>query len=237
MRSLRCTVCALILTLLPVAAMAYHPAAVLPVPPHPVAKCPPQLCQPGPGCPPCYGWLWPCPAIVGQDPATRTRLFGKAGPLWMTENVDFPFYRDDPANPLFALERLSLSLDTESFWAGFVKLELDPFYNVTLYGEIGGVIPKNGTVHMDATGRAVLPAPDNAQNLVSPWVWKAKDIHWWMVEGGAVLWLAGTLGLDLGFRDEHMDYQMTEPHNFTTASAIGLAAGLAPGFAVTCGRI
>ena len=167
----------------------------------------------------------------------RTRMFGKAGSLWITENVDFPFFRADPANPQFALERLSLALDTESFWAGFVRLEVDPLFNVTLYGEVGGAIPENGTVQMDATGRAVLPEPDNAQNLVSPWVWKAKDIHWWIVEGGGVLWLAGTLGLDVGFRNEHIDYQMTDPHNFTTASAVGLAAGLAPGFAITCGRI
>lgn len=157
--------------------------------------------------------------------------------MWMTENVDFPYFPPDPLTPQFAFERLSLSLDVDAFWAGFLTLEHDPAYFLTIYGGIGGTIPKNGTVRMDATGRAVLAAPDNAQNLISPWTWTAKDIHWWMVEGGGVLWFLRTVGLEVGFRTEHIDYRMIDPRNSVPASDVGIAGGLAPGLAITCGRI
>ena len=52
--------------------------------------------------------------------------------MWLTENVDFPYFPPDPLDPQFAFERLSLSLDTDAFWAGFLTLEHDPAYFLTL---------------------------------------------------------------------------------------------------------
>ncbi len=157
--------------------------------------------------------------------------------MWMTETVDFPFRRADPLNPQFNFERVSLSMTDERFWVGFFGLELNLFPNVTVYGELGGNIPKDATVRMDATGRALLPAPDNAQNMVSPWFWTAKNIHWWLAEGGVALWITKTLALDIGFRTEHIDYRLDDPRNLSQTSALGIAGGLAPGPAINCARI
>ena len=236
MRPFRMVACLIGLLLLPVTVAAYNAPMPLALQ-RPIAKCPPQGCPPVYGAAPMAGLCGPGPQFALCAPSLRMRLDGKAGPMWITENVDFPFIAPDPLNPQFAFERMSLTLDTTNFWAGFVRLEFDPLPNITLYGEIGGSIPRNATVKMNATGRAVLPEPDNAQNLVSPWTWKAQNIVWWMIEGGGVLWLTSTLGFEVGFRSEGFDYRMTDPRNSTQASAIGIAGGLAPGNAITCARI
>jgi hypothetical protein len=228
----------LVILVLPCMAFSYGiPPTAMPRPPRQIAKCLPPSPTPIPFCPTFAGPPLPPFDPGGTGPVGGFRPYGKIGSMWMKEKVDFPFRAPDPLNPQFNFEQMTLTMDTEQFWVGAVGLETEPIRNVIMYGEIGGTVPKDSTIRMDATGRALLPAPDNPQNLVSPWVWTAKNIHWWEMQGGAAFMVTPTLGFEVGFRTEHIDYRMTDPRNFVQASDIGLAAGLAPGFGISCGRI
>ncbi len=203
-----------------------------------IAKCPPPMQGPFAGNPQVMGQPWPMydPAMpVGQSGGLRPYV--KLGSMWMSEETNFPFRAPDPLNPQFGFEQLTLTMNTEQFWVGFVGAEMEPIQNVILYGEIGANVPRNVDITMNGTGRYFLGPPDNEQNLLSPWVWTAKDVHWWVAEAGAAFMVTYGLGFELGFRTEHIDYKMTDPRNFVEATAVGIAAGLAPGLGISCARI
>jgi hypothetical protein len=237
MLKLRLLFCTLLIVLLPCIGLTYQ------VPPMPMPgvtppmKCPPPGHGQVPNCQPFPGPVCQPGPILLNNPCGGLRVFGKIGPMWLTEKADFPFRNVDPANPQFNFEQMSLAMTDERFWVGFLGFELEPVSNLILYYQIGANVPKDGTITMNATGRALLPAPDNAQNLVSPWVWTAKNVHWWMMEGGLAIMVTPCLGIDFGFRAEHIDYAMTDPRNFAQASDVGIAAGLAPGLGISCARI
>jgi len=238
MRKLRAILATLMIVVLPCAGLSYSiPPNAVPSQHRQVVKCPPPVQDPFPGYPPLIGPPWPGPGPVPMNLVGGFRPYVKIGSMWMNEKVDFPFRAPNPANLQFNFEQMALTMNTEQFWVGFVGFETEPMLNVILYAEIGGNVPKDASITMDATGRALLPAPDNPQNLVSPWVWTAQNIHWWMAEAGAAFMVTSTLGFELGFRTEHIDYKLTDPRNFVQASDVGIAAGLAPGLSIFCGRI
>lgn len=204
---------------------------------HAIAKCPPPVQGPFAASPGFAGPGWCGPAPMPVNQLSGIRPYVKLGSMWMSEKTDFPYRAPDPLNPQFNFEQLTLTMNTEQFWVGFVGLEMEPMQNVILYGELGGLVPRNVDITMDATGRALLPPPDNEQNLLSPWTWTGRNVHWWVAEVGAAFMVTSGLGFELGIRTEHMDYQMTDPRNFVEASAVGIAAGLAPGLGISCARI
>ena len=227
----------LIIALLPCASWSYGIPQPWPGPQQVVSKCPPPIQGPCAGNP-CMGppMPGPCPVMPMYNTG-GLRPYVKLGSMWMSEETNFPFRAPDPLNPQFGFEQLTLTMNTEQFWVGFVGAEMEFMPNVILYGEVGANVPKNVDINMNGTGRYFLGPPDNEQNLLSPWVWTAKDVHWWVAEVGAAFMVTYGLGFELGIRTEHIDYKMTDPRNFVQASAVGIAAGLAPGFGISCARI
>jgi hypothetical protein len=56
-------------------------------------------------------------------------------------------------------------------------------------------------------------------NMTPPWFWDT-EFHWWMMEAGVILQIIPEIGIEAGFRAEHVDFRMTRPRNLT-AEAFG----------------
>ena len=161
------------------------------------------------------------------------------GAQWMNMSFDFPFSAGDRFN----FESMNLRMNTEPFWVGFAEVDIQPYQHWIFYGRMGANLPRDADMEMDGTGRALLPANpsdpalDSPPNLTPPWIWKARDFHWWLLEGGVVYSWSSTLALEAGIRLEHTDFRLEDPRNFTTPLA-GAAGGnrvLIRG--ITCERI
>ncbi|MBI5250906.1 MAG: hypothetical protein HY912_15570, partial [Desulfomonile tiedjei] len=131
-----------------------------------IAKCPPPGQGPFAVNPGFVGPAWPGPCAMPMNQSSGIRPYVKLGSMWMSEETNFPYRAPDPLNPQFGFEQVTLTMNTEQFWVGFAGLEMEPIQNVILYGEIGGNVPKNADITMNATGRYFLGPPDNEQNLL-----------------------------------------------------------------------
>ena len=158
---------------------------------------------------------------------------------WMNMTFDFPF----SAGNRFNFESLNLKMEAEPFWVGYAEADLQPYQNWIFYGRFGVNFPRDAEMVMDGTGRAFLPANpgnpllDSPPNLTPPWIWKARNFHWWLLEAGAVYSWSSTLALEAGIRLEHIDTHLEDPRNFTTPLA-GAAGGNRPlTRSIICSRI
>ncbi|MEW6531649.1 MAG: hypothetical protein AB1473_12480 [Thermodesulfobacteriota bacterium] len=169
------------------------------------------------------------------DEAWTVRSEGRAGHMWLTYNISFPFQiADFIGNPFFV--GMDLSLKDTNYWMGIYILELQPIQDFIVYGRLGGNIPKDSTAILDYTGagnRIINSVPIGAgAQTVSPWTWTAPQVFWWMVEGGVAWMFTRDFGLDLGFRAEHVDFSLTSPRNGTLSFNNN-----PPTFAIPCDRI
>jgi len=169
------------------------------------------------------------------DEAWTARTEARAGHMWLAYNMSFPYQISDfVGNPFFV--GMDLSLKDSNYWMGIAILELQPVQDFIVYGRLGGNIPKDSIAEMNFTGAGVrtptsVPLGAGA-NAGSPWEWTARQVFWWMVEGGVAWMFTRDFGLDLGFRAEHLEFYLTSPRNQTLS-----LNNNPPGFAIPCDRI
>ncbi len=222
-------------------------------PPTPLfpAQAPPPQPLPAPGWQNAGQWQFPTSLGVGgwgnrqryQDEIWNVAASGRFGYQWMRWTTYFPFNSNpDPEQQVFPFERMDITLKDGGFWVGYGGVEIQPLPNLVLFGRYGINIPKSSEVEMDASGRVTRPGfgstltvpPTNTgsgANAISPWTWTTW-FHWWMWEAGLVWWVIPEAGIELGFRMEHIDYQLTDPRN-RSESVDRIPSGLE----ITCNRI
>lgn len=201
---------------------------------------PPMAAQP-----PSMAPFWDYRSLYGPnrplflDEVFRIAATVAPGHQWMNLAFDFPFSAQDRFN----LESMNLKLNSEPFWVGFIGLEVQPVQDIIVYGRMGGNIPRDTEMVMTGSGRAFFPANpgnpllDSPPNLTPPWMWTAKDFHWWLLEGGAIRPITSTIAIEAGFRVEHWDFRLTDPRNFAQALPGAAGGGRPQGNAITCNRI
>lgn len=237
----------LIVATLIAVALPYIAVAQMNVPAPPVVQPgpgapfngPPVVAGPQPGIPfGSYPWV-PAGRPLYSDERWRIAASVAPGHQWMNMTFDFPFSAGDRFN----FESMNLKLNSEPFWVGFVGAELQPEQDWIVYGRMGGNIARNTEMVMNGTGRAFFPANpddpnlDSPPNLTPPWIWTARNFQWWLLEGGVVKNMTCTLALEAGFRVEHLDFELTDPRNYTTPLP-GAAGGNRPiTNAIICPRI
>ncbi len=197
--------------------------------------------------PPAPGWnnsgAWMLPGMGAptrrpyEDELWRFKVGVKPGHQWLNYKISFPYKSNpDPALQVFAFERMELELRDSNFWIGYLDAEIQPIQNLVLYGIWGGNAPKEySTVRMDATGVWTRPGDaGNGGNTSSPWYWDTR-FQWWTLDVGAVYWVNSTIGIEAGFRTEHIDFQLKAPRNETLETRGG---GVDPnGVTIPCDRI
>jgi hypothetical protein len=210
------------------------PQGAIPLQPQPV---------PAPGWQNAGQWQFPSPMGIGgwgnrqryQDEFWNFAVNGRIGYQWMRWTSYFPFNSNpDPELQVFPFERMDITLKDGGFWVGYGGVDVQPIPDIVLYGRYGANIPKSSEVEMDASGRTTRPGSPgfgSGANATSPWTWTTW-FHWWMLEGGLVWWATSDLGLELGFRTEHIDYRLTDPRNLLES-----VDRIPPGLQITCNRL
>jgi len=200
--------------------------------------------------PPGAGWMAPGYGVPGGIPMNTNQAgsfltYVKPGYMLLKWDVRFPVPNIN-LNPIDAVdaqtsnkefEEMNLDLKDSGLWVGFAGVELDATDQITLYGEAAANAVRNSIVEMYAVGRFTDSFPDFDANLVPPWEWTARDLQWWMLDGGVVFNLSSFAGLEVGFKTEHLDFKMTNPRNDTERTDITDPIVPVPGRVIYCDRI
>jgi hypothetical protein len=212
---------------------------------------PPMLFPVGPpgagaGLSPSMPWSPTSPRLYYADEVWNMRPYARAGYMWMDWEFNFPFSLVPgvpviarPANAL-NVESMNLKLQDGQYWVGFVGLEVQPFRDLIVYGEIGGNLQRDNTWIMTATGKVFLPSNpndpllDNPPNTTSPWIWTSHNFQWWMIDSGIDYRITSNWAVEFGFRVEHTDFKLVDPRNGAEADT---TTGRPGGSAIICDRI
>jgi hypothetical protein len=179
---------------------------------------------------------WGAQGLFNDDPRIF-RAYTKVGYQWMNFDASFPVPGVNPATSVRVFDSMDLQLVDGNVWVGFVGAEFQPVQGLVFFGEMGASALRDGTIKMNAAGRATDTPPAFDANLVSPWEWTAKNFRWWVLDGGVAVRLASILVLEAGFRTEHIDFDLTDPRNDTWRNDIDPPIIQVPGRAITAHRI